>query len=54
MDESSEELIKLVSAEDITPDDKISDKTEISSTNDLIKKYFNNPIGVLPYFGPKR
>jgi len=27
---------------------------EVDSSKDLIKKYFNNPIGVLPYFGPKR
>lgn len=26
----------------------------VSSTDDMVKKYFNNPIGVLPYFGPKR
>ncbi|HRJ98252.1 MAG TPA: L,D-transpeptidase [Ignavibacteria bacterium] len=26
----------------------------IDSSEELIKKYFNNPIGVLPYFGPKR
>lgn len=27
---------------------------DVDSSEDLIKKYFNNPIGVLPYFGPKR
>jgi len=28
--------------------------SEVDSSSDLIKKYFNNPIGVLPYFGPKK
>ena len=23
-------------------------------TDEMVKKYFNNPIGVLPYFGPKK
>ncbi|MBS1519231.1 MAG: L,D-transpeptidase [Bacteroidetes bacterium] len=27
---------------------------EIESSKDLIRKYFSNPIGVLPYFGPKK
>lgn len=26
----------------------------VNSSEDLIKEYFNNPIGILPYFGPKR
>jgi len=26
----------------------------VESSKELIKKYFHNPIGILPYFGPKR
>ncbi|MBK8550995.1 MAG: L,D-transpeptidase [Ignavibacteria bacterium] len=52
-DESSEEFIKLVGSEMPEVNNDQSSKTVISSTGDLVKKYFNNPIGVLPYFGPK-
>lgn len=53
-DANSEEFIKLVGSEVPVNNDEHSVKTVINSTNDLVKKYFNNPIGVLPYFGPKR
>ncbi|MBK8984412.1 MAG: L,D-transpeptidase [Ignavibacteria bacterium] len=33
---------------------EVSGFENIDSSEDLMKKYFNNPIGVLPYFGPKR
>lgn len=41
-----DEIVEVGSEEDKNP--------EVDSSKDLIKKYFNNPIGVLPYFGPKR
>ncbi|MDQ3193458.1 MAG: L,D-transpeptidase, partial [Bacteroidota bacterium] len=47
-DESSEELIKSVG------DYTNKDKEQTSVPDEVVKKYFNNPIGVLPYFGPKR
>ncbi|HMS65663.1 MAG TPA: L,D-transpeptidase [Ignavibacteria bacterium] len=53
LQESSDEMLKLVSIDNSieeTPNSKIA----VNSSGDLIKKYFNNPIGVLPYFGPKK
>lgn len=41
-----EEIVEVGSGKVKNPD--------VDSSEDLIKKYFNNPIGVLPYFGPKR
>ncbi len=38
----------LIRAEDI----KTDDKNLISSSEELVKKYFHNPIGILPYFPP--
>lgn len=49
----SNEMIELIS-EDSVINIQDENKKMVSSSNDLIKKYFNNPIGVLPYFGPKR
>lgn len=51
-----DEFIKLVSEDEegnleFSNNDNSKD---VSSTEDLVKKYFYNPIGVLPYFGPKR
>lgn len=51
--ESSEEFISLVSDDHISADQP-GKKKDVSSTDDMVKKYFNNPIGVLPYFGPKK
>lgn len=53
-DEHSEELIKLVDyVEEGEGSNEQNDGIEIHSTDELIKKYFHNPIGILPYFGPK-
>lgn len=52
-DEYSEEMIKLVSNENSNMENLIP-KNTVNSKSDLVKKYFNNPIGILPYFGPKR
>ncbi|MBK9333590.1 MAG: L,D-transpeptidase [Ignavibacteria bacterium] len=41
-------------AEIVEVSTEVSGFENINSSEDLIKKYFNNPIGVLPYFGPKR
>lgn len=52
-EENSDDFIKLISNGEI--DDSVDiNRNVLYSTNDLIKKYFNNPIGVLPYFGPKK
>lgn len=51
--ENSEELIKFVNGEFESSDEKLNEKPVIKSTDDLIKKYFHNPIGIMPYFGPK-
>ncbi|MCB0727007.1 MAG: L,D-transpeptidase [Ignavibacteriae bacterium] len=52
----NDEYIKLVSEDEegnlhFSNEDSGKD---IYSSADLVKKYFYNPIGVLPYFGPKR
>lgn len=52
-DEISDEMIKLVNA-DIQAEENVKSEKIVSSSNDLVKRYFNNPIGVLPYFGPKK
>lgn len=52
-DEHSEEMLKLVSIEN-SNENFLKPQSTINSKSDLVKKYFNNPIGVLPYFGPKR
>lgn len=52
---NSYELIKMVSITNIENESNIKRSTaEINSKDDVVKKYFNNPIGVLPYFGPKK
>lgn len=53
-EEKSEEFIQLVGNEPANLQDQVSNKLMVNSTDDMVKKYFNNPIGVLPYFGPKR
>ncbi|MEO8666279.1 MAG: L,D-transpeptidase [Ignavibacteria bacterium] len=52
-DEHSEEFIKFIS-EDSGIEEMNNDKKHVTSSEDIVKKYFNNPIGVLPYFGPKK
>ena len=37
---------------DFTPADGKKNTTELSSA-EVIKKYFHNPIGILPYFPPE-
>ncbi len=49
---NSEELVKLIGFEESSAE--ANDRNTVTSTDDLVKKYFNNPIGVLPYFGPKK
>lgn len=51
--ENSEEFITLV-GNDLNSEEQAGSKKTVNSTDELVKKYFNNPIGVLPYFGPKR
>ncbi|MBV6477680.1 MAG: hypothetical protein HGGPFJEG_00422 [Ignavibacteria bacterium] len=41
----------LVNAEENTGE--LHEKN-VNSSSELIKEYFNNPIGILPYFGPKK
>jgi L,D-transpeptidase catalytic domain len=53
-DENSEEIITLVSNDKDIENNKTNKKHEINSSDDLVKQYFNNPIGILPYFGPKK
>jgi len=50
----SKEFMKLVNNDTNVPEDNSEEKLLEDSTEDLVKQYFNNPIGVLPYFGPKR
>lgn len=52
--ENSEEFIQLVGNDEAAHQETVSNKLMVNSTDDMVKKYFNNPIGVLPYFGPKR
>ncbi len=54
MEGNSEEFIELVSIDENNQNFENLKKPFVNSTADLVKKYFNNPIGVLPYFGPKR
>lgn len=51
---NSDELVKLISNNFNSESTENKINTEINSTEDIVKKYFNNPIGVLPYFGPKK
>lgn len=53
---NDDELIKLVSEDEEGNLNFASNESnnEVNSSADLVKKYFYNPIGVLPYFGPKR
>lgn len=55
-DDVSEELITLVSNESAETESTVQpgNMQMVTSTEDLVKKYFHNPIGILPYFGPKR
>ncbi|MCY7363646.1 MAG: L,D-transpeptidase, partial [Ignavibacteria bacterium] len=53
LSDSSEEMLKLVSNQEETEIKKAHSKS-VNSTDDLVREYFNNPIGVLPYFGPKK
>ena len=53
-EENSDEFIQFVSNDSTNENSKTSKIPQINSKDDLVKKYFNNPIGVLPYFGPKR
>lgn len=53
-EEHSEEFIKLVSNTSETGEKSSNSNSMGSPTGDLVKQYFNNPIGVLPYFGPKK
>lgn len=51
--DETDEMMRFVLVDN--PDEnETKSQQQISSTNDLVKKYFNNPIGVLPYFGPKK
>ncbi len=51
--ESSQELVKSVNNE-INNSGKKNTEETINSTDDLVRQYFHNPIGILPYFGPKK
>ncbi|MBL8007461.1 MAG: L,D-transpeptidase [Ignavibacteria bacterium] len=53
LDPEIDETIKMVDNE-VNENTKVSEQKNVNSTGTLIKEYFNNPIGVLPYFGPKR
>ncbi|MDQ3019109.1 MAG: L,D-transpeptidase [Bacteroidota bacterium] len=50
----SEEFVKLISNGSENRIDKFNKNPVIKSPEDLIKQYFHNPIGILPYFGPKK
>lgn len=51
--DTEDEMMKFVFVDSTGEPDVTSGKL-VNSTNDLVKKYFSNPIGVLPYFGPKK
>lgn len=51
--ENSEEFIQLVGNDEAAHQETVSNKLMVNSTDDMVKKYFNNPIGVLPYFVQK-
>jgi hypothetical protein len=51
--DTEDEMMKLVLVDNISEPDSKEGKL-VNSTNDLVKRYFSNPIGVLPYFGPKK
>lgn len=53
-DGHSDELIRMVSLEEDVNDAGSNEKLPVASTDELVKKYFHNPIGILPYFGPKK
>lgn len=49
-----DEFIKLVGNDsDVVPEDT-KPGADVSKESILIKEYFHNPIGILPYFGPRR
>ncbi len=50
----TDEMIKQISDVKETEDESFEEEKPIVYDNDVIKEYFSNPIGVLPYFGPKR
>jgi lipoprotein-anchoring transpeptidase ErfK/SrfK len=51
---TADEFVSLVNYEVTDSIKKDKSVLKINSTDDLVKQYFNNPIGVLPYFGPKK
>lgn len=53
-DEHSEEFFELAGISSEYEENQLSNNKVVNSTSDLVKQYFNNPIGILPYFGPKR
>jgi len=53
-DEHSKEFIKLVSNDTEAGEQNLNNQSMFSSRDSLVKQYFNNPIGILPYFGPKK
>lgn len=53
-EEHSDELIKLITFNEGNVSGNQNNKSDVYSTEDLVKKYFHNPIGILPYFGPKK
>ncbi|MEO6695031.1 MAG: L,D-transpeptidase [Ignavibacteria bacterium] len=55
-EQDSQEFLQLASNETGTVNDKSNSnlKNEVNSSDALVKQYFHNPIGILPYFGPKK
>ena len=51
--DTDDEMMKFVFVDYTSEPDSKPGKL-VNSTNDLVKRYFSNPIGVLPYFGPKK
>ena len=52
--EISDDMVRHVSETSEQTDESFEEEKPIIYDNEVIKEYFSNPIGVLPYFGPKR
>lgn len=50
----TDEMIRLVSDVPEISNESFEEEKPIDYDNEVIKEYFSNPIGVLPYFGPKK
>jgi hypothetical protein len=50
----TDEMMRTVSDVPEAETGSFDEERPVTYDNDVIKEYFSNPIGVLPYFGPKK